>query len=762
MAGLQKPAIGPAGEPHRQDPAGGPDDRWPPAPNCRRRSRRIRQRGAIYARFSSRFQHSTDDQVRACRAWADANDVDVADRHVFFDERQTGKKRRRAGLAALMAAVDRGEVDVLVVFSTSRLSRKQYQSLKFVEEEVVDRRKRCVFVKSGIDTDNAEQWRRLMQLNAIVDEMTVTMQASHVRAAHEGQLREGLVFGTLTYGYRGEPVPGRTTKLGRPARTLAVDPVTSVWVRRMFEWFARDRLTVAAVVRRLNDSADPAPLPDRSQAKRWTYGVVRRALGNARYRGAWQYGRTEAVWQNKADYSRQFERERPLLTVDRPDLRVVDEATWAEAQRLLADHRGRGGRRPREGTPAAAADRQPDLLNRLCVCAKHDRPLLAGGKGNAYMYCPACRADPGRALVSLLPRRLGTRLLCERLAALVRADAGGLATRVVDSCRRQAESLQRPDPADLEEARRRAARLTRQIRAAMTAPADDEREEAENRQVVTDLRRDRSAVEADVERLEAMGRRAVEVPAAAAVEAMLADLGRVLSEAAAGGDDRRLAAARRVVEAMTGGRIVVSQCGAAKRKGGWLRGTFEVRPLRPLCYALGVASLDDGGPRVEHVDFRGPTRAEALADAAKGLWDAGLLVREIAAELSRDGGGTVGRAMVNKALAHWFGSRGLPLPDGRTRRSTLGRRGPPTQASAVADRVMGLIGQGMLYVEVADRLGVGRDVVTAAVREGHAARGLAATDGRARRKALDHKSRDGVAELPPLPVTDPASEVQPI
>jgi DNA invertase Pin-like site-specific DNA recombinase len=97
-----------------------------------------------------------------------------------------GEEAAAAGLAAVMAAVERGEVDVLVVFSTSRLSRKLYQSFRFVEEEILDRRKRCVFVKSGIDTDNVDHWRGDAQLNAIVDEMTVTVQASHIRAAHEG------------------------------------------------------------------------------------------------------------------------------------------------------------------------------------------------------------------------------------------------------------------------------------------------------------------------------------------------------------------------------------------------------------------------------------------------------------------------------------------------------------------------------------------------------------------------------------------------
>ena len=100
---------------------------------CRRKSGK---RGAIYARYSSRFQHSIADQIRECRKWADANGIEVLDRHVFFDERQTGKKSRRASFLALMRVVRAQEVDVVILFSTNRLFRKTYKTVKFVEEEI--------------------------------------------------------------------------------------------------------------------------------------------------------------------------------------------------------------------------------------------------------------------------------------------------------------------------------------------------------------------------------------------------------------------------------------------------------------------------------------------------------------------------------------------------------------------------------------------------------------------------------------------------
>ncbi|HSH93243.1 MAG TPA: recombinase family protein [Roseimicrobium sp.] len=83
--------------------------------------RRKKLRGCIYARFSTRFQHSIDDQLRACREWADKNNVTVLDRHVFSDAGETGKKSRRPGHQAMLAALAAGEIDVVITFSTNRL-----------------------------------------------------------------------------------------------------------------------------------------------------------------------------------------------------------------------------------------------------------------------------------------------------------------------------------------------------------------------------------------------------------------------------------------------------------------------------------------------------------------------------------------------------------------------------------------------------------------------------------------------------------------
>ena len=261
--------------------------------------------GAIYARYSSRYQHSIEDQVRVCKDWAEKNGITVPDDLIFVDQAVTGKSSRRKGLKEFQQALSKNRAGVAIMFATSRLYRRCYQSLAFVEEEIVDRGKRAVFVKSGpIDTDDKERWRMFLHMYAMMDELVISMTAAHVQSAHEGLLLQCRVFGTVAFGYTGEEIEGQQTRRGLPAKRLMIDAAAAKWVKEIFRQFVVEHASIPEIVRRLN--ANNAPLPPRSQLKRWTRLAVRRLLANPRYRGWWEYGRCQAIWVNKPGYSRQI------------------------------------------------------------------------------------------------------------------------------------------------------------------------------------------------------------------------------------------------------------------------------------------------------------------------------------------------------------------------------------------------------------------------------------------------------------------------
>jgi hypothetical protein len=367
----------------------------------------------IYARYSTEFQHSVVDQVRTCLSEAVRLGLAVARDHIFYDVGVSGYKDRRPGLDRVRAALAAKGPRVLLVMTTNRLFRKMYKCMKFVEESVVEKGHRAIFVRTHIDTAEGQQWRVPLQVHALTDELAGSMYAPNVRAAHEGMFEKGWVVTSIPYGYRGVEVPGPLTKKGQPRRAVAVDPSEAEWVVKIFGWFVTDRLPMARIPERLNDQA--APLPPMSESGHWTHGALRHLLENPSYRGWWAYGKGENVWVSEKDYVKRRMRDKPLKEKQFDDRRLVSDEVWYLAQRLLTESPQRAGRKPRDGDRKTRSR----VLNGLLVCTAHDRALKVCGNMGQWMCCPVCMAHSRatRPIHSYLNRQQALRLVCEAVTA---------------------------------------------------------------------------------------------------------------------------------------------------------------------------------------------------------------------------------------------------------------------------------------------------------------------------------------------------------
>jgi transposase len=113
------------------------------------------------------------------------------------------------------------------------------------------------------------------------------------------------------------------------------------------------------------------------------------------------------------------------------------------------------------------------------------------------------------------------------------------------------------------------------------------------------------------------------------------------------------------------------------------------------------------------------------------LYDQGLLHSQIAEALH------CGRNWVTKLLRHWFESRELPVPDGRSRRATLPKKQVgPTLYQRLADGAKALWDEGQSDVQIAVRLGCSPPTAAAAVSHWYTSRGLTAPSHAERRAAL--------------------------
>jgi DNA invertase Pin-like site-specific DNA recombinase len=688
----------------------------------------------IYARYSTEFQHSVVDQVRACLEEAIRLGLAVARDHVFYDLGVSGYKERRPGLDKIRAALAARRPRVLLVLTTNRLYRKMYKCMKFVEELVVGKGHRSVFVRTGIDTAQGELWRLPLQVHTMTDEISGNMYAPNVRAAHEGMFEKGWVVTGIPYGYHGVEVPGPLTKRGRPRRAIAVEPSEAEWVVKIYRWFVNDRLPMARILEFLNDQG--APLPPMSESGFWTHDALRYLLANPVYRGWWEYGKGKNVWVPE-DYIKRILRDKPLKHKQFEDRRLVSDEDWYAAQRLLEAFRGRGGRKPKDGNRTT----RPRVLNGLLRCKVHDRPLKVCGDFGQWMCCPICMTLPRatRPLITYLNRMQATRQVCAAIAARIRSDAA-LVPAIIRACQDAATAAGAAEPNRAAALRDRVDRLTRQIQFVLSHAGDTDEDRKESGEQIRALRADRAAAAAELAALEAAAARPTPVPSEEDVTALLSGLAEELTRTAAGSDPADAGTARAVLELVTGGRIEVEQAGERRKCRGWLVGRFVPRLLKAALARLpegGPAAPSDGGDEVV-VEFKEETIPGKLADRVKEMADRGMLLSAIANELGVD------RHHVTAAWRVWYERRGLPAPpDGRVRRATVPdkiRKEPVFRR--IADEVKRLYDEGLLAYEIADRVGVTRDTVRAALDYWFRARGQVMPDGRGRRKGLKRKGRN--------------------
>jgi site-specific DNA recombinase len=169
-----------------------------------------------------------------------------------------------------------------------------------------------------------------------------------------------------------------------------------------------------------------------------------------------------------------------------------------------------------------------------------------------------------------------------------------------------------------------------------------------------------------------------------------------------------------------------------------LQGRFAVRVAAAVEILVGSPSgtPKDGADAGEEIviDFREAPQYEAESERAKELFDKGWLMIRIAKEMGKK------KSYVRKLVVYWFDSRGLPVPDGRSRRSTLGQKHQlPPMFEALADPVQAFLQEGLLIGEIAERLGCCHETITKVIDYLRTTGGLSIPDGRTRRKGLAHK-----------------------
>ena len=303
---------------------------------------------AIYARVSSDRQkenHTICSQLAALEEYAGSHGYLVPPEWRFQDEGYSGATLLRPGLEALRDLAAAGHIEVVLVHSPDRLSRKYAYQVLLAEEL-----SRCgvelVFLKAPSGATPEDQL--LVQFQGMIAEYERAQIAERSRRgkrhrAHQGSIN---VLSGAPYGYR----------YVKKSDTAAV-----------YEAYTQQGLSINAIARMLNDGQ----IPTRTETTRWERSTVWGLLRNPAYRGRACYGKTELrprqritrpLRQRNGLASRDSaNHERPRqdwIEIAVPAL--VSEETFALAQEQLEKNKRHSPRRTIE----------PTLLQGMLVCER--------------------------------------------------------------------------------------------------------------------------------------------------------------------------------------------------------------------------------------------------------------------------------------------------------------------------------------------------------------------------------------------------------
>jgi site-specific DNA recombinase len=310
-------------------------------------------RAAIYARFSSENQSvsSIPDQIEICTRYIAKNGWTAVT--TYSDAAISGASRFRPGYQQLLADLDRGLFDVVVVEALDRLGRKL--------ADVADLHDRCTF--SGITLIAVNVGEITAMHIGLLGTMAQLYLSDLKQKTWRGQLGralQGKVPGGKAYGY---------DLVTNANGERQINPVEADIVRRIFTQFANGQ-SPRAIAKRLNAEGIPGPggrpwgdTTIRGQAERGT-GL----LNNALYVGRLEWNRCSYVKDPRTGkrVARPNPREKWEIA-EVPHLRIVDDALWQRVKarqdmlRFEID-------RDRSGNALNRVHRRQYLLSGLLVC----------------------------------------------------------------------------------------------------------------------------------------------------------------------------------------------------------------------------------------------------------------------------------------------------------------------------------------------------------------------------------------------------------
>lgn len=338
-------------------------------------------RAVAYTRKSTKQEDVADDQrsverqAQDIRRFITSKGWQLAD--TYEDDNRSGALfRSREALQRLLADAREGAFEHVVLFDLDRLGRDSQKTLA-VLNELDDLGITVWDCSSGVPVDLASFEGELStSLKTLFAQQFRQQIRKHTAASMRRRAEAGLVAGNPPFGYRAEGPKGAK-------KFVIIDDEAAV----ISEIYARaaDGQGARTIAAALNARRVKAPR-QKGQAQGWSMSTIHAVLRRSIYRGTYIYGQTQKLWGKELRRAvRGTRREKgqvrrdpsTWITVEMPELRIVDDAVAARVDLRLGDRRERY-------LNAVTANRK----GRKNPNMARGRYLLSGG----LLVCPTCGA----------------------------------------------------------------------------------------------------------------------------------------------------------------------------------------------------------------------------------------------------------------------------------------------------------------------------------------------------------------------------------
>lgn len=256
-------------------------------------------RAALYARLSREDgdkpeSYSIANQKKLLEDYL-AQRPDMAAMDFYVDDGYTGTNFERPAFKRLIADIESGRVNCVVVKDLSRFGRDYIDVGRYLERWFPERGVRFVAIGDNIDSEKGP-YDMLLPVKNIINEQYARDISQKVRSSFQAKQRRGEFVGAFaSYGYQKDP---------NDHNRLIIDPPAAAVVQRIFTLFEQGYGKIK-IAKTLNAEGVPCP----SEYKKlngekyhngqklngttyWTYATIHRILNNQMYAGNMEQGKT--------------------------------------------------------------------------------------------------------------------------------------------------------------------------------------------------------------------------------------------------------------------------------------------------------------------------------------------------------------------------------------------------------------------------------------------------------------------------------------